>query len=585
MTGPLEAFRHLFARLSPGRHGSEAATAGQEEESSSGAEEYVAGPAEDEPAPRSSERREIRGFPLPWREEQDVEAYPARERDRDDSRSPRIARHVSAYLNARAGEALALLLEELAGEMAREMGVTVEKSREALSDEIGGVRETMISSQRELSRLGRELVRTGASLESIREAVSALGPAMERVEGSLRTDLMQEQARERMLREQAEQAALDDLLATLDGLEAGMEHARELVRGLSEAQRRLKDATVQRWWRAMGEATGAKRPLPEVPVAELEGWMGGLELTHRRLQDALARRGVTPTEAVGKPFDPYLHEAVAVEPGPEERDGLVLREERRGYRTSDRVIRLSHVVVGRAEPSKPPTRRRRQSRASEGQPNPDQEPEGGSGSGQPISRKKSWKEDTEAERHRLCSHERADSWHRSGNHIFPGSRRPGRQAEGPRPQGRETPPLRGGAGPLRQYPGGHPGSEPVGGCPRADRQVHQAQDGLAGADTARRAGVLAPGDIGLHPAGAEAPRRVEPASAGSQGGDHGAGPLHRRSAPGDQRRRGDRRPRGGADHQRADGGGPCLWAAAVGLPSRRWCMTWAVAPSTSRPSR
>ena len=45
-----------------------------------------------------------------------------------------------------------------------------------------------------------------------------------------------------------------------------------------------------------------------------------------------------------------------------------------------------------------------------------------------------------------------------------------------------------------------------------------------------------------------------PRRAGHRGGDHGAGVLQRRPAPGDQGRRQDRRSRGAADHQRADRG-------------------------------
>ncbi len=291
----------------------------------------------------------------------------------DDSPSPQVARLVTGYLNLRAGEMLALLVQELTRETAHELRKVLEDGRRATSAEIAEVRDTVISSQRDLSRMGRELVRAGATLETISGAVSSLGPAVERLEASLRAELAREYARERQLREEVERTSLEDMLAALDGLEAGLEEGRELVAALSGAQRRLKDATVQRWWRAMAEATGVKRPLPEVPLAEVESWIGGLELTHRRLQDALARRGVTPIEAVGKPFDPYLHEAVAVEPGPEEQDGLVLREERRGYRTSDRVIRLSQVVVGRAAPVKATGKRRRPSRAHAEQIAEDQE--------------------------------------------------------------------------------------------------------------------------------------------------------------------------------------------------------------------
>lgn len=257
------------------------------------------------------------------------------------------ARLLSAYLGARAEETLALLLEGLARETGREMRQVVEESGQSIAADVAEVREGLASSQREFSRIGREMVRSGAMLETIREGVSAIAPSMERLEAALREHLAREQPRAEEL------AELDEILATLDGLESGLQEGRELVGALASVQNHLKDATTQRWWRAMGEATGVKRHLPTIPLADVESLVAGLELTYRRLQDALARHGVSVIEAVGKPFDPYVHEAVAVEACPEAQDGLVLREQRRGYRTTDRIVRLSQVVVGRGEPGSP----------------------------------------------------------------------------------------------------------------------------------------------------------------------------------------------------------------------------------------
>ena len=68
----------------------------------------------------------------------------------------------------------------------------------------------------------------------------------------------------------------------------------------------------------------------------------------------------------------------------------------------------------------------------------------------------------------------------------------------------------------------------------------------------RRQAVLAAGDLGDDPAEAQGRRRGEARRDGRLGGDHRPRLLQRRPAPGDQGRRQDRRPRGQADHQRAD---------------------------------
>ncbi len=77
--------------------------------------------------------------------------------------------------------------------------------------------------------------------------------------------------------------------------------------------------------------------------------------------DTLARRGVKPIEAVGKPFDTHQHEAVVQVPAnDEEADGSVSFETQKGYLLGDRVLRPSKVGVAVREESKeePPEERK-----------------------------------------------------------------------------------------------------------------------------------------------------------------------------------------------------------------------------------
>jgi len=55
--------------------------------------------------------------------------------------------------------------------------------------------------------------------------------------------------------------------------------------------------------------------------------------------------------AEGKPFDPYLHEAVMREPTAEHPDGTVIEELMRGYLLGERVLR--HAMVKVAAPQEP----------------------------------------------------------------------------------------------------------------------------------------------------------------------------------------------------------------------------------------
>lgn len=72
----------------------------------------------------------------------------------------------------------------------------------------------------------------------------------------------------------------------------------------------------------------------------------GVELVYQKFEDALARLGVEPIDAVGKPFDEGEHEAVMQQPAPEGMaPGTVLAELQPGYRQGDRVIRHARVIV------------------------------------------------------------------------------------------------------------------------------------------------------------------------------------------------------------------------------------------------
>jgi molecular chaperone GrpE len=76
-----------------------------------------------------------------------------------------------------------------------------------------------------------------------------------------------------------------------------------------------------------------------------EALIGGVMLTLRQFQDYLKKHGVEPIEAVGKEFDPNLHEAVSrVEDG-DAPDNTVVEEFQRGYMMRERVLRPAMVKV------------------------------------------------------------------------------------------------------------------------------------------------------------------------------------------------------------------------------------------------
>jgi molecular chaperone GrpE len=87
------------------------------------------------------------------------------------------------------------------------------------------------------------------------------------------------------------------------------------------------------------------RALESVPPEAHDAWIEGIQLVERKLRGFLESEGVTQIEALGQPFDPNLHEAVAHEETADHPDNQVIGEVQRGYRLHDRVIRPSLVRV------------------------------------------------------------------------------------------------------------------------------------------------------------------------------------------------------------------------------------------------
>jgi len=80
----------------------------------------------------------------------------------------------------------------------------------------------------------------------------------------------------------------------------------------------------------------------------------GLRLTLDLMKATLERAGVKPIEALGKKFDPTLHEAVYFVPDASKPEYSIAEELRRGYTLNGKVLRTSKVcVVTRPAPEKP----------------------------------------------------------------------------------------------------------------------------------------------------------------------------------------------------------------------------------------
>jgi len=76
----------------------------------------------------------------------------------------------------------------------------------------------------------------------------------------------------------------------------------------------------------------------------------GVELIYNQLSALLTKEGITPIDAVGKPFDPHYHEAVMQSASDEYDEGTVMQEIQKGYCIGDKVLRHSRVIVSSGGP-------------------------------------------------------------------------------------------------------------------------------------------------------------------------------------------------------------------------------------------
>lgn len=87
------------------------------------------------------------------------------------------------------------------------------------------------------------------------------------------------------------------------------------------------------------DATGALADGIKMVVSQIDSW--------------LKSEGLIRVETEGKVFDPSLHEAISQVESQAHAPGVIIKEVRRGYRWSDRLLRPAAVVVSKREDPDP----------------------------------------------------------------------------------------------------------------------------------------------------------------------------------------------------------------------------------------
>lgn len=166
---------------------------------------------------------------------------------------------------------------------------------------------------------------TGASPEADRAE-----PGGEREETPESLQAQIEEYKEKLLRAQAECANISKRLRGqhAESLKtAAMALARDLLPVVDSFERTVS---------SLGES-GADDPVVQ-----------GVRLIANQLAAALKAHGVKPIEAVGRPFDPTMHEAMLEDANSDLPPGTVVSELERGYTMNDRILRPTKVAVSPA---------------------------------------------------------------------------------------------------------------------------------------------------------------------------------------------------------------------------------------------
>ena len=142
-------------------------------------------------------------------------------------------------------------------------------------------------------------------------------------------------------------------------LESEMAEARSkylrLAADFENYKKRVRQEQLETIQHASAELIGRLLPvlddlnnvLDHKPRGIDESWIKGLELSVRKLEEALGTHGLQAIDAVGARFDPKQHEAVGHEESTEHPEDTVVSELRRGYRLRDRVVRPALVKLAR----------------------------------------------------------------------------------------------------------------------------------------------------------------------------------------------------------------------------------------------
>jgi molecular chaperone GrpE len=141
----------------------------------------------------------------------------------------------------------------------------------------------------------------------------------------------------------------DQYMGLLKGKQAEFENYQKRQKRVQEDERRFANFDIVA--ALLPVLDDLIRATAEARKAGETGIVKGVSMVEASFLDVLKRFGVTRMEALGKPFDPNLHQALAQQPSAEYPPNTVVHIFADGYLMHDRVLRPAQVAVSVAPPA------------------------------------------------------------------------------------------------------------------------------------------------------------------------------------------------------------------------------------------
>lgn len=145
------------------------------------------------------------------------------------------------------------------------------------------------------------------------------------------------------------QAKIDELQDRLLRTQAEMDNFRRRSYREQEDARRFESLRLLR--DILPGLDGLSRAIGSAEqTGDLQNLLNGIRMVANQFRDILKAHSAEPIDALGKPFDPNLHEALTQVPSKDHEPMTVLQVVEMGYKLHDRIVRPARVIVSSAPP-------------------------------------------------------------------------------------------------------------------------------------------------------------------------------------------------------------------------------------------